>query len=167
MIDTPTPSWTANCGGYIVSTGCYIFHQFHVVTMYSLVCRAATSRACTRTIGIHRRSGRSYRPMTALTTYLATVPSTKNGYNDNRQGKTWWRHKMETFSALLALCARNSPGPVNYSHNGQWRGPLMFSLICVWINDWVNNREAGDLKHHRGHYDVSVMTYWTHDDVLT
>ena len=22
---------------------------------------------------------------------------------------TWWRHKMETFSALLALCAGNSP----------------------------------------------------------
>ena len=34
----------------------------------------------------------------------------------------------------------------------------MFSLICVWINDWVNNREAGDLRRHRGHYDVNVMT---------
>ena len=33
----------------------------------------------------------------------------------------------------------------------------MFSLICVWINSWVNNREAGDLRHHRGHYGVSVM----------
>ena len=33
---------------------------------------------------------------------------------------------------------------------GQWRGALMFSLICVWINGWVNNREAGD-------YDVIVM----------
>ena len=27
----------------------------------------------------------------------------------------------------------------------------------AWINDWVNNREAGDLRGHRGHYDVSVM----------
>ena len=25
-------------------------------------------------------------------------------------------------------------------HKGQWRGALMFSLICVWINRWVNNR---------------------------
>ena len=33
----------------------------------------------------------------------------------------------------------------------------MFSLICVWINDWVNNREAGDLRRHRSHYDVNVM----------
>ena len=33
----------------------------------------------------------------------------------------------------------------------------MFYLICVWINGWVNNREAGDLRRHRGHYDVNVM----------
>ena len=30
-------------------------------------------------------------------------------------------------------------------------------LICAWINDWVNNREAGDLRRHRGHYDVILM----------
>ena len=41
---------------------------------------------------------------------------------------------------------------------GQWRRALMFSLMCVWINDWVNNREAGDLRRHRGHYDVTVMS---------
>ena len=34
---------------------------------------------------------------------------------------------------------------------------LMFSLICVWINGWVNNREAGDLRRYRGHYDVILM----------
>ena len=43
-------------------------------------------------------------------------------------------------------------------HKGQWRGALMFSLICVWINRWVNNREAGDLRRYRAHYDVIVMT---------
>ena len=64
---------------------------------------------------------------------------------------------MEAFSALLALCAGNSPVPVNSPHKGQWLGALMFSLICAWINDWVNNREAGDLRRHRGHYDVIVM----------
>ena len=36
----------------------------------------------------------------------------------------------------------------------------MFSLICAWINGWVNNREAGDLRRHRAHYDVTVMKYW-------
>ena len=70
---------------------------------------------------------------------------------------TWWRHQMEAFSALLSLCAGNSPVPVNSPHKGQWRGALMFSLIYAWINDWVNNREAGDLRRQRGHYDVIVM----------
>ena len=71
------------------------------------------------------------------------------------RGESWWRHQMETFSALLAFCAGNK--------KGQWRGALMFSLICVWINDWVNNREAGDLRRYRAHYDVTVMMnqiYW-------
>ena len=69
---------------------------------------------------------------------------------------SWWRHQMETFSALLALCAGNSPVPVNSPHKGQWRRTLMFSLICAWINDWVNNPEAADLRRHRGHYGVNV-----------
>ena len=71
-----------------------------------------------------------------------------------QNAEPWWRHQMETFFALLALCAGNSPVPVNSPHKGQWRGALMFSLICVWINGWVNNREAGDLRRHRGHYAV-------------
>ena len=58
---------------------------------------------------------------------------------------------------VTGLCAGNSPVPVNSPHKGQWRGALMFSLICVWINCWVNNREAGDLRRHRGPYDVRVM----------
>ena len=48
-------------------------------------------------------------------------------------------------------------GIMNSPQKGQWRGALMFSLICVWINSWVNNREAGDLRRHRVHYDVIVM----------
>ena len=64
---------------------------------------------------------------------------------------------METFSALLAICAGIHQSPVNTPHKGQWRGSLMFSLICVCINGWVNNRQAGDLRRHRGHYDVTVM----------
>ena len=47
--------------------------------------------------------------------------------------------------------------PVNSPHKGQWRGALMFSLICARINGWVNNREAGDWRLHRAHDDVTVM----------
>ena len=49
--------------------------------------------------------------------------------------------------------------PVNSPHKGQWRGALMFSLICAWINGWVNNREAGDLRSHRAHYIITVMQW--------
>ena len=47
--------------------------------------------------------------------------------------------------------------PVNSPHKGQWRGALLFSLICNWINSWIKNREAGDLRRHRAHYDIIVM----------
>ena len=33
----------------------------------------------------------------------------------------------------------------------------MFSLICTWTNDWARNRDAGDLRRHPAHYDVTVM----------
>ena len=49
--------------------------------------------------------------------------------------------------------------PVNSPHKGQWRGSLIFTLICVRINDcqWINNCEAGDLRRNRAHHDVIVM----------
>ena len=50
--------------------------------------------------------------------------------------------------------------PVNSPHKDQWRGALMFSLICARISGWVNNREAGDLRRHRAHYDVIEMWQW-------
>ena len=31
-------------------------------------------------------------------------------------------------------------------------------LICAWINGWVNNRKTADFRHHRAHYDVTVMS---------
>ena len=77
---------------------------------------------------------------------------------------TWWRHQMETFSALRAICAGIHRSPVKSPHKGQWRGALMFSLICARTNGWVNNREAGDLRRHRSRCDVIVMitsdSYW-------
>ena len=47
--------------------------------------------------------------------------------------------------------------PMNSRHEGQWRIALMFSLICAWINGWVNYREASDLRRNGAHYDVIFM----------
>ena len=49
--------------------------------------------------------------------------------------------------------------PVNFPHKGQGRGALMFSLICAWINGWVNDPEAGVPRRYGVHYDVTVMTF--------
>ena len=69
----------------------------------------------------------------------------------------WWHHQMETFSALLAFMRSIHQSPVNSPHKSQWRGSLMFSLICVRINGGIKNHEAGDLERHRAHYNVFVM----------
>ena len=77
---------------------------------------------------------------------------------------SWWRHQMETYSASLAFVRgihRWLRGihrsPVYSPHTDQWRGALMFSLICAWSNGWVSNQDTGYLRHHRAHYDVTVM----------
>ena len=64
---------------------------------------------------------------------------------------------METFFRYWPLVRGIHRPPVNSLHKGQWRGALMLSLICAWINVWVNNREAGDLRRQGAHYDVTVM----------
>ena len=64
-----------------------------------------------------------------------------------------WRH----FPRYWPFVRGNHRSPVNSPHKGQWRGALMLSFICVWINGWVNNGEAGDLRRHRPYYDVIVM----------
>ena len=64
-----------------------------------------------------------------------------------------WKHFPRNWPFVRGI----HRSPVNSPHKGQWRGALMFTLICVWINGWVNNREAGDLRRYRAHSDVIVM----------
>ena len=100
-------------------------------------------------------------PLTTLITLSEDVP--QNGYYmfiikisetesymlSQTDYTSWWRHQIEIFSALLAFF--NSP------HKGQWRGALKFSLIWAWINAWVNNHKAGDLRRHCAYYDITVI----------
>ena len=67
----------------------------------------------------------------------------------------WRRHQLETFNALLAIGSGNSL--VTGEFPTQRPVTRSFSLICARINGWVNNCEAGDLRHHRTHYEVNVM----------
>ena len=65
---------------------------------------------------------------------------------------------MEIFSASLSLSAGNSPMAGEFPAQRpvtQWT--LMFIMIWAWTNVWANNREAGDLRCHRAHYNIIVM----------
>ena len=90
--------------------------------------------------------------------------ATEQATNDNRKKccpsqltHAWWRHQMETFSALLAICVGNSPVTSEFPAQRQWPGALIFSLICAWISGWVINGEAGVLRRNHAYYDVTVM----------
>ena len=64
---------------------------------------------------------------------------------------------METFSALLAICAGNSPASDDFP--AQRPVTLNFDVFFDLRQNkcWVNNRKAGDLRRYRPHYDVIVM----------
>ena len=90
-----------------------------------------------------------------------TYPATKKTCILQHDDVIKWKH----FPRYWPFVRGVHWSPVNSPHKGQWRGALMFSLICAWMNGWVNNREAGDLRRRRGHYDVGVMIrcllrYW-------
>ena len=72
-----------------------------------------------------------------------------------RDGVIKWKH----FLRYWPLVKEIHRSAVNSPHQGQWEwcGALMFSLICAWTNGWVNNRDAGDLRPYRAHYDIIVM----------
>ena len=67
------------------------------------------------------------------------------------------RHQMETFPRYWPFVREIHRWPVNSPHKGQWLGALIFSLIWALTNGWLSHRDAGDLRRHRAHYDVTVM----------
>ena len=52
--------------------------------------------------------------------------------------------------------SRNPPVTGGFPSQRQVTQALMLSLICAWTNGWAKNRDAGDLRHHGAHYDVTV-----------
>ena len=64
-----------------------------------------------------------------------------------------WKHFSRNWPFVWGI----HRSPVNCPHKSQWRGALTLSLPYAWINDWVNNRDVGDLRRCRAHYDATVM----------
>ena len=86
-------------------------------------------------------------------------------------GNTWWRHQMETFSALLAICAGNSPVPHQqqntssvYNSDGTWASwrlkspasPPFVRTVCSGQHDKL------DLPVARPKWGESTGHQWIH-----
>ena len=87
---------------------------------------------------------------TILVAYFMSNHATdlKIHYEVNR-----WQH----FPRYLTFVMGIHWSPVDSPHKGQWRGTLMFSLICARTNGSASNRGTGDLRRHHADYDVTVM----------
>ena len=102
-----------------------------VICKEKLIYRSAVSFVSQTTVPDHCKPGVTYIMMTSSNGNIFRVTGHSCG---DFTGDQW-----------------NSP------HKGQWRAAFMFSLIYAWINGWVNNDEAGDLRRHRAHDDVIVI----------
>ena len=78
---------------------------------------------------------------------------------------TRWCHYKDMLTALMAFCEGNPLGTggfpsqwVNAPRKDQWRGALLISLMCASTTGWTNSQDAGDLKRHDAHCDVTVMS---------
>ena len=73
--------------------------------------------------------------------------------------ESWWRHQMETFSALLAICAGNSPvpgefptqRPVTRSFDVYFDLRPNKRLSKQWWGWWFET-QSWSLWHHRNEY---------------
>ena len=81
-----------------------------------------------------------------------------NDYRDYAasQGVRCWYHQMETFSALLAICAGNSP----VTGECPTQRPVMRSFDVFFDLSPEQTVEAGDLRCHHAHYDITVLRCW-------
>ena len=76
-----------------------------------------------------------------------------------KSSNTWWRHQMENILSVTGPLWAESIGD-------RWILLTMSSDVELWcfllLNGWANSRDAGDLRRHRAHYDVTVIQSTQH-----
>ena len=77
--------------------------------------------------------------------------------------RKWWRHQMETFSALLALCEGNSPVTGEFPSQGPDTRSFDILFHLHLKKRLSKQRDAGDLGRNRAHYDATLMNCSTHN----
>ena len=89
---------------------------------------------------------------------LRVLLTHRNSYRKTSIPRTWWRHQMETFFRVTGHLCGDFTGHRWIPHAKASDAELWcFLWSAPWINGWVNNRDAGDLRCHPAHYDVTVM----------
>ena len=83
-------------------------------------------------------------------------------YNNSLSALSWWRHQVETFFALLALCARNSPVTGEFpAQRPVTRGFDVFFDLCLKkrlsIQSWGSSFETLSRPLWR-HSNVYILT---------
>ena len=64
-----------------------------------------------------------------------------------------WIHFLRYWTFVRGILR----SPVDSPHKSQWRGAYMLYSIDALTKSWVNNPDAGVLRRHSAHYDVTVM----------
>ena len=108
-----------------------------------------------------------------------SAPVTIGGYGHIMAGRgietgIWIKNMMTSANGDIFRVTdplwENSPVTGEFPTQRPVTQSLMFSLIRAWINGWVNNREPGDLRCHRAHYDVIVknrgMLQWAEPTIV-
>ena len=88
----------------------------------------------------------------ALRSGIGYYHQMNHSFRDDHDDVIKWKHFPRYWPTVRGI--HRSP------HKGQWHGALMFSFIFAWLNGWVSNGEAGDLRRHRAHYNAIVMMGW-------
>ena len=133
-----------------------VFHEMKFWAIFCLCCHATCNVMQYRGWGGGWGVLNQFPPFPCTITFLNFHHSQSTNYVLNiHYDVIKWKY----FPCHWPFVRENSPVPVNSPHKGQWRGALMSSLICARINDWVNNRQAGDWRCHCGHYNVNVMIF--------
>ena len=87
------------------------------------------------------------------------ISNTVNSQNSKSRIMSWYVIQWKLFPRYWPF-EWGIRSPVNSPRKAQWRVALMFSLICAWVNGWVKNHEAGDLRRY------GIHSVWRHFNVL-
>ena len=85
--------------------------------------------------------------------YIVSKPTPATEYGIKHDDVIKWKY----FPRYRPFVRGIRRSPVDSHQKGQWCGALKFSLICAWTNGWANNRDAGDLRGQRAHFDVTLL----------